>query len=71
MYYIYKILCYSCFDLRYNVNVDSLLSLFTFRDFELYVLSLFEAAEAVFVDSCVVNEDVATCFGCDEAITFG
>ena len=59
------------FKLRDDVHIDRLLAFFTFRNLELYILTLFQAAETVFVDAGVVNKDVGSHFGCDEAITFG
>ena len=56
--------------LRENVDVYSLFSFFTFRNFEFDVLSFFESAETLFVNACVVNKDVCSRFGCDETITF-
>ena len=44
---------------------------FAFAYFEFDVLSLFEAAKTLFVDSGVVNEDVTAGFSGDKAITFG
>ena len=57
--------------LSYYRNVYSLFAFLAFVDFEFDVLSFLQAAETFFVNTGVVNKDVATCFGCDKAITFG
>ena len=57
--------------LSYYRTVYSLFAFLAFVDFEFDVLSFFQAAETFFVNTGVVNKDVATCFGCDKAITFG
>lgn len=57
--------------LSYYSDIDGLFAFLAFAHFEFYVLTFFQTAEPFFVDTCVVNENVAPRFGRDKAVTFG
>ncbi len=58
-------------NLSYDSDIYCLFAFLAFANFEFNLLTFFEATETFLVDTCVVNKDVASCFGCDKAITFG